>query len=119
MITSGRQAKKPRSHKASSDSEVWDFLDRQPNNGASSPHGHVQVGPVGAPAAASNGSSQGGVDSMLLEYWDQPNEMQLNIRLPANAKKMIERLARRKTVGVSTLVRMWVIESLRREARQL
>ena len=56
---------------------------------------------------------------MLLEYWDQPNEMQLNIRLPAGAKKMIERLARRKTIGVSTLVRMWVIESLRREARQL
>ena len=27
---------------------------------------------------------------------------------------MIERLARRKTVEVSTLVRMWVIESLRR-----
>ena len=56
---------------------------------------------------------------MLLEYWDQPNEMQLNIRLPAGVKKLIERLARRKTIGVSTLVRMWVIESLRREARQL
>ena len=56
---------------------------------------------------------------MLLDYWDQPNEMQLNIRLPAGAKKLIEGLARRKTIGVSTLVRMWVIESLRREARQL
>jgi hypothetical protein len=29
---------------------------------------------------------------------------------------MIEKLARRKTVEVSTLVRMWVIESMRREA---
>jgi hypothetical protein len=31
---------------------------------------------------------------------------------------MIERLARRKTIEVSTLVRMWVIESMRREAAQ-
>jgi hypothetical protein len=29
---------------------------------------------------------------------------------------MIERLAKRKTVEVSTLVRMWVIDSMRREA---
>lgn len=89
-------------------SEVWDFLDH--------PSGHrmnAPAPPVDAPV------QQSSFDSMLLEYWDQPNEMQLNIRLPAAAKNMIERLARRKTVGVSTLVRMWVIESLRREARQL
>jgi len=29
---------------------------------------------------------------------------------------MIERLAKRKTIKVSTLVRMWVIDSMRREA---
>jgi hypothetical protein len=29
---------------------------------------------------------------------------------------MIERLAKRKTIEVSTLVRMWVIDSMRREA---
>jgi hypothetical protein len=56
------------------------------------------------------------LDRMLLEYWKQPNTRQLNIRLPAGAKRMIEKLAKRKTVQVSTLVRMWVIDSLRREA---
>ena len=53
---------------------------------------------------------------MLLRYWKEPNTKQLNIRIPATAKRMIERLARRKTVEVSTLVRMWVMESMRREA---
>jgi hypothetical protein len=55
------------------------------------------------------------LDRMLLEYWKQPNTKQLNIRIPASAKRMIERLAKRKTLEVSTLVRMWVIESMRRE----
>ena len=58
------------------------------------------------------------LDRMLLEYWSQPNTKQLNIRIPAMAKRMIERLAKRKTVEVSTLVRMWVIDSMRREAAQ-
>ena len=58
------------------------------------------------------------LDRMLLEYWNQPNTKQLNIRIPPVAKRMIERLAKRKTVEVSTLVRMWVIESMRREAAQ-
>src|SRR5260370_29013588 len=58
------------------------------------------------------------LDRMLLEYWNQPNTKQLNIRIPSSAKRMIERLAKRKTVEVSTLVRMWVIESMRREAAQ-
>jgi len=58
------------------------------------------------------------LDRMLSEYWSQPNTKQLNIRIPATAKRMIERLAKRKTVEVSTLVRMWVIDSMRREARQ-
>jgi hypothetical protein len=56
------------------------------------------------------------IEAMLLEYQKQPNSQQLNIRIPKGAKKMIERLARRKTIEVSTLVRMWVIESMRREA---
>ncbi|SRR5258708_21749331 len=56
------------------------------------------------------------LDRMLREYWNQPNTKQLNIRIPPAAKSMIERLAKRKTVEVSTLVRMWVIESMRREA---
>ena len=58
------------------------------------------------------------LDRMLLEYWSQPNTKQLNIRIPATAKLMIERLAKRKTIEASTLVRMWVIECMRREAMQ-
>jgi phage-related protein len=57
-------------------------------------------------------------DGVDLEYWNQPNTKQLNIRIPRSAKRMIERLAKRKTVEISTLVRMWVIESMRREAAQ-
>jgi hypothetical protein len=58
------------------------------------------------------------LERMLIEYWNQPNTKQLNIRLPPAAKRMIERLAKRKTLEVSTLVRMWVIDSMRREASQ-
>jgi hypothetical protein len=58
------------------------------------------------------------LERMLLEYWNQPNTKQLNIRIPPTAKRMIEKLAKRKTVEVSTLVRMWVIEAMRREATQ-
>lgn len=58
------------------------------------------------------------LDRMLLEYWNQANTKQLNIRIPPAAKRMIEKLAKRKTVEVSTLVRMWVIDSMRREASQ-
>ena len=58
------------------------------------------------------------LDRMLLEYWSQPNTKQLNIRIPATAKLMIERLAKRKTIEASTLVRMWVIECMRRDAMQ-
>jgi hypothetical protein len=41
------------------------------------------------------------LERMLLEYWSQPNTKQLNIRIPASARRMIERLAKRKTVEVS------------------
>ncbi len=54
------------------------------------------------------------MDQMLLDYQKERNTEQLNIRIPATTKHMIERLARRKTVEVSTLVRMWVIEGMRR-----
>ena len=56
------------------------------------------------------------LDRMPREYWNQPNTKQLNIRIPSGAKRLIERLAKRKTVEVSTLVRMWVIDSMRSEA---
>ena len=56
------------------------------------------------------------LDRMLREYWKRPNTRQLNIRLPAGAKRLIEMLARRNTIQVSTLVRLWVIEGMRREA---
>ena len=56
------------------------------------------------------------VERMLAEYWGQPNTKQLNIRIPEAAKRLIEKLAKRKTVEVSTLVRMWVVEGMRREA---
>jgi hypothetical protein len=55
---------------------------------------------------------------MLEEYWKEANSKQLNIRIPVTAKRMIEMLAKRKTIEVSTLVRMWVIECMRREATQ-
>jgi len=58
------------------------------------------------------------LDRMLREYWNQPNTKQLNIRIPPAAKRMIERLAKRKTIEVSTLVRMWVIDCMRREVSQ-
>lgn len=58
------------------------------------------------------------LEAMLLDYWKQPNSQQLNIQIPKGGKKMIERLAKRKTVEVSTLVRMWVVDGMRREASQ-
>ncbi len=58
------------------------------------------------------------LDRMLAEYCKEANSKQLNIRIPMSAKRMIEMLAKRKTVEVSTLVRMWVIECMRREATQ-
>ena len=57
------------------------------------------------------------LERMRREYWREPNTRQLNIRIPATAKNMIEHLAKRKTVEVSTLVRMWVIEGMRRESQ--
>ena len=58
------------------------------------------------------------LDRMLAEYWNPPNTKQLNIRIQPSAKRMIEKLAKGKTLDVSPLVRMWVIDSMRREASQ-
>lgn len=55
---------------------------------------------------------------MLEEYWKEVNSKQLSIRIPVTAKRIIEMLAKRKMIEVSTLVRMWVIECMRREANQ-
>lgn len=86
--------------------ELADFFDR--HDGADLlEQGIMEVDP-----------DQTDLDRMLVEYWNQRNTKQLNIRIPATAKRMIERLAKRKTVEVSTLVRMWVIEGMRREAQQ-
>jgi len=57
------------------------------------------------------------LERMRREYWREPNTRQLNVRIPATARRMIERLAKRKTMEVSTLVRMWVIEGMRRESQ--
>ena len=56
--------------------------------------------------------------AMLLEYWNQPNAKQLNIRIPPAARRMIERLAKRKPVEVSTLVRMWSPKACAAEVSQ-
>jgi hypothetical protein len=47
--------------------------------------------------------------------WDGRYTHQLNIRVTPGAKRVIEGLARRKKVRVSSLVRMWVIDAMRRD----
>lgn len=56
------------------------------------------------------------LEELLRRYLQEPNEAQLNIRLPRSAKEMLKRLARRKTLDASTLARLWIIERLRQEA---
>jgi hypothetical protein len=92
--------------KGASDAELSDFFDHH-EGFALLDRGVMEIDP-----------DREDLEHMLLEYWGQPNTKQLNIRIPATAKRMIERLAKRKTVEVSTLVRMWVIDSMRREAKQ-
>jgi hypothetical protein len=92
--------------KGASDAELSDFFDHH-EGFALLDRGVTEIDP-----------DREDLEHMLLEYWGQPNTKQLNIRIPATAKRMIERLAKRKTVEVSTLVRMWLIDSMRREAKQ-
>ena len=56
------------------------------------------------------------LDAMLRKYLSEPNNAQLNVRLPRTAKEMLARIASRKTIDPSTLARIWIIERLRREA---
>src|SRR5437660_6832725 len=90
--------------KGASDSELSDFFDRHDGVDLLD-QGIMEIDP-----------DRKDLDRMLLEYSNQPNTKQLNIRIPPAAKRMIEKLAKRKTIEVSTLVRMWVIDSMRREA---
>ena len=55
------------------------------------------------------------IDAMLKKYLSEPNDEQLNIRLPRSAKRMLARLASHKTIDASTLARIWIVERLRHE----
>ena len=55
------------------------------------------------------------LDAMLRKYLSEPNNAQLNIRLPRTAKQMLARIASQKTIDASTLARIWIVERLRRE----
>ena len=102
MKTPGTRIRLPRRN--APDEELADFFDR---------HDGAELLKQGIMEPDSDRED---LDRMLLEYWKKPNTRQLNIRLPAGAKRIIEKLAKRKTVHVSTLVRMWVIDSMRKEA---
>ena len=87
-----RRIRLPR--KSASYAELSDFFDRH-DGVALLDQGVMEIDP-----------DHEDLERMLLEYWSQPNTKQLNIRIPPSAKRMIERLAKRKTVEVSTLVRI-------------
>lgn len=55
------------------------------------------------------------IEEMLKRYLSEPNNDQLNIRLPRSAKRMLARLANQKTIDASTLARIWIVERLRHE----
>ena len=57
------------------------------------------------------------LEVMLKKYLSEPNNAQLNIRLPRSAKRMLARIASQKTIDASTLARIWIVERLRRETR--
>lgn len=57
------------------------------------------------------------LEAMLKKYLSEPNNDQLNIRLPRSAKRMLARIASQKTIDASTLARIWIVERLRRETR--
>ncbi len=57
------------------------------------------------------------LEAMLKKYLSEPNNAQLNIRLPRSAKRMLARIASQKTIDASTLARIWIVERLRRETR--
>jgi len=57
------------------------------------------------------------LEELLQHYLSEPNDAQLNIRLPHSAKAMLKRIARQKTLDASTLARLWIVERLREEAK--
>lgn len=57
------------------------------------------------------------LEELLRHCLREPNDAQLNIRLPRSAKTMLQRLARRKTLEASTLARLWLIERLHQETK--
>ena len=61
-------------------------------------------------------SDRSDIDGMLRKYLSEPNNSQLNIRLPANAKRLLSRMADQKTIDASTLARIWIVERLRKES---
>jgi hypothetical protein len=99
-----RRVRLPR--KSASYAELSDFFDRHDGVDLAD-QGIMEIDP-----------DREDLERMLREYWSQPNTKQLNIRIPPAARRLIESLAKRKTVEVSTLVRMWVIDGMRREAAQ-
>jgi len=56
------------------------------------------------------------LEAMLKKYLSEPNNAQLNIRLPRSAKQMLARIASQKTIDASTLARIWIVERLRQES---
>ena len=57
------------------------------------------------------------LEGLLRSYLSEPNDAQLNIRLPRSARALLSRIANQKTVDASTLARIWIVERLRREMR--
>lgn len=55
------------------------------------------------------------LEEALLAYLSEPRDARLSVPLPRTAKRILEKLARRKAVDSSTLARIWIMEELRRE----
>ena len=55
------------------------------------------------------------LEETLLTYLSEPRDARLSVPLPRTAKRILEKLARRKAVDSSTLARMWIMAELRRE----
>ncbi len=56
------------------------------------------------------------LEEILRKYLAEPNDSQVNIRLPQSAKRLLTRIAHQKTIDASTLARIWIVERLRHEA---
>ena len=55
------------------------------------------------------------LEEALLAYLSELRDARLSVPLPRTAKRILEKLARRKAVDSSTLARIWIMEELRRE----